>query len=79
MASDGRPSTEPTAPDPEDEREITRARQRPKRPNLVSRTVQRPNAPDRTTVYPTETTGVPRMSTWMSVDACCLVNLDAFR
>jgi hypothetical protein len=79
MASDGRPGTERTAPDPEKEHATVRDVQRPERPKLVSRTVQRPNRPDRTTVYPAETSGVPRMSTWLSVDACCLVDLDGVR
>lgn len=79
MASDGRPGTERTAPDLEDEHAVNRGCQRPERPKLVLRTVQHPNRPDRTTIYPAETTGVSRMATWLSVDACCLVDLEGFR
>jgi hypothetical protein len=46
---------------------------------LASRTVRRSDEPDRWTVFPADATGVPRMSTWLSVNADCVVDLEAFR
>lgn len=46
---------------------------------LVHRTVERPNGPDRFTVFPKGMTGVPKMSTWMSVDTTCVVDLETVR
>lgn len=46
---------------------------------LVHRTVERPNGPDRFTVFPKGLTGVPKMSTWMSVDTTCVVDLETVR
>jgi hypothetical protein len=76
MASDGPPETERATP----ETAATDGHdRRPRRPTLASRTVRRPDGPDRTTVYPADASGVPRMSTWISVDANCVVDLEALR
>lgn len=46
---------------------------------LVHRTVERPNGPDRFTVCPKGLTGVPKMSTWISVNTMCVVDLETVR
>lgn len=48
-------------------------------PKLHHRTVDRPDGPDRCTVFPAGATGVPRMSTWLTVNADCLVDLETVR
>lgn len=49
------------------------------RPRLKHRTLSRSDAPNRCTVFPAEASGVPRMSTWLTVDAGCLVDLERMR
>lgn len=46
---------------------------------LRHRTVSQPNGPDRWTVFPPGMEGVPRMSTWLTVDASCVVDLENAR
>lgn len=75
MASDGVPEPDRSA-STVDERGDNRAGGRPR---LACRTVRRPDGPDRWTVYPADATGVPRMSTWLSVDASCVVDLESVR
>ncbi|MFQ3318531.1 MAG: hypothetical protein ACI8UR_001910 [Natronomonas sp.] len=49
------------------------------RPRLEHRVVHRPAGPNRCTVFPPGMTGVPRMSTWLSVNADCVVALEEVR
>lgn len=76
MASDGSSGTERAASYAEEEGGEIRG---PERPRLACRTVRRTDGADRWTIYPAAATGVPRMSTWLSVDASCVVDLEAFR
>jgi hypothetical protein len=51
----------------------------PTPPTLRHRLVEYPTGPDRCTIYPTDTSGVSRMSTWISIDARYLVDLESVR
>lgn len=83
MASDGTPGTDRATPPAEDERIETEGIGHDQRyaetPRLASRTVRRSDGPDRTTIYPADATGVPRMSTWLSVNTSCVVGLESVR
>jgi hypothetical protein len=79
MPSDRPPEAEREGQDTEPEHPAVRRSERPERPRLASRTVRRSDEPDRWTVFPADATGVPRMSTWLSVNADCVVDLEAFR
>lgn len=48
-------------------------------PTLHCEIVEHPSGVDRCTLYPPGTSGVSRMSTWLSVDADCLVELEERR
>jgi hypothetical protein len=48
-------------------------------PTLHCEIVEHPSGTDRCTLYPPGTSGVSRMSTWLSVDADCLLELEERR
>ncbi|MEF8806896.1 DUF7511 domain-containing protein [Natronomonas sp.] len=83
MASDGTSGTDRSTPPAEDERAegegVGHERRYDEPPRLECRTVRRADEPDRLTVYPADATGIPRMSTWLSVDASCVVDLESVR
>lgn len=47
--------------------------------NLIHRIDSQSRKPDRVTVFPADTTGVTKMSTWLTVNTCCVVDLECFR
>jgi len=52
---------------------------RKRRIGLRCRTTEYPDRPDRCTVYPPELGGVPRMSTWISLDRVAVLDLERMR
>lgn len=83
MASDGTHGTDGATPTAEDERAegegVGNEQRYAETPQLECRTVRRADEPDRWTIYPADATGVPRMSTWLSVDTSCVVDLESVR
>lgn len=49
------------------------------RPQLCYRTISSPSGPDRFTIFPIDATGVTKMSTWLTVNNDCVVDLDFAR
>jgi hypothetical protein len=49
------------------------------RSTLIHRTDRQSSKPDRTTVFPVDATGVTKMSTWLTVNTGCVVDLECFR
>ncbi|WP_425492670.1 DUF7511 domain-containing protein [Halorubrum rutilum] len=49
------------------------------RRELVHEINRRPSAPDRVTVFPAGASGDAKRSTWLSVDANCVVNSECYR
>lgn len=47
--------------------------------DLTSRIDGRPTGPDRVTVFPADATGVTKMSTWLTVNTGCVVDLECIR
>jgi len=47
--------------------------------DLVSVVVEYEERPNQCTIYPSESTEIERMSTWISADIDCYVDLDAVR
>lgn len=50
-----------------------------RRRELVHRVNRRPSAPDRVTVFPAGASGDGKRSTWLSVNAHCVVESECFR
>lgn len=49
------------------------------RSTLIHRIDRQPSKPDRTTVFPADATGVTKMSTWLTVNSGCVVDLECFQ
>jgi len=46
---------------------------------LVYQVTSQDSGPDRVTVSPPDVTGIKKSSTWLTVDADCVVDLECFR
>jgi len=46
---------------------------------LVYQITSQDSGPDSVTVFPPDVTGIKKLSTWLTVDADCVVDLECFR